>query len=155
MNSARSYFEKFESARQDQTFNNRQNKLFLWKSLHTLLFMTKTVAMIDTNELALYDRQVRLWGLTAQQKQGLVIFNCCILIHSPLRIRTGSVLLLQPQAPVAHEILKNIVLTGIGNVAINPISLDNATTERSLFGNVQEVSCPTFIFYARHGYHSL
>jgi molybdopterin/thiamine biosynthesis adenylyltransferase len=48
----------------------------------------------------LYDRQIRLWGVQAQQK-----------------IRTANILLVSIKA-LANEIAKNLVLAGIGSITL-------------------------------------
>jgi hypothetical protein len=56
--------------------------------------------MISLEETRLYDRQIRLWGLKAQNriaKSRVLVVGC-----------TG----------LSNELLKNIVLAGIGNVTI-------------------------------------
>ncbi|KAL8280510.1 hypothetical protein RQP46_007158 [Phenoliferia psychrophenolica] len=58
---------------------------------------------ITEDEAALYDRQIRLWGVEAQNK-----------------MRTSSVLLITLRG-IATEVAKNIVLAGIGNLTL----LDN------------------------------
>lgn len=55
---------------------------------------------ITEDEAALYDRQIRLWGLDAQQK-----------------MRNATVLVIRLQG-VATEAIKNIVLAGIGKLII-------------------------------------
>ncbi|KAK9246370.1 hypothetical protein V1506DRAFT_535356 [Lipomyces tetrasporus] len=60
---------------------------------------------ISAEEIALYDRQIRLWGIAAQA-----------------RMRDANVLLVHTGA-LANEIAKNIVLAGIGRLTV----LDNAT----------------------------
>ncbi|PKS11930.1 hypothetical protein jhhlp_001225 [Lomentospora prolificans] len=55
---------------------------------------------ISEDEIALYDRQIRLWGLQAQQK-----------------IRKASILLLTLRA-LGNEIAKNLVLAGISSLTI-------------------------------------
>ncbi|KAH7349408.1 ThiF family protein [Plectosphaerella cucumerina] len=55
---------------------------------------------ISAAEIALYDRQIRLWGLQAQQ-----------------RIRGANVLLITMKA-LANEVAKNLVLAGIGSLTI-------------------------------------
>lgn len=53
-----------------------------------------------SDEIALYDRQIRLWGVQAQEK-----------------IRTANVLLICVKA-LANEIAKNLVLAGIGSLTL-------------------------------------
>ncbi len=52
------------------------------------------------DEIALYDRQIRLWGMQAQEK-----------------IRSANVLLVTMKA-LANEIAKNLVLAGIGSLTV-------------------------------------
>ncbi|KAL5635896.1 hypothetical protein ACGC1H_004635 [Rhizoctonia solani] len=60
----------------------------------------KVPVSITEDEAALYDRQIRLWGLDAQQ-----------------RMRNATVLVVRLQG-VATEAIKNIVLAGIGKLII-------------------------------------
>ncbi|KAF1362060.1 hypothetical protein EJ07DRAFT_163935 [Lizonia empirigonia] len=55
---------------------------------------------ISADEIALYDRQIRLWGVKAQEK-----------------IRTANILLVSIKA-LANEIAKNLVLAGIGSITL-------------------------------------
>lgn len=55
---------------------------------------------ISEDEIALYDRQIRLWGMQAQEK-----------------IRSANVLLITMKA-LANEIAKNLVLAGINSLTI-------------------------------------
>jgi ubiquitin-like 1-activating enzyme E1 A len=59
------------------------------------------------DEIALYDRQIRLWGVQAQEK-----------------IRNAKILLITMKA-LANEIAKNLVLAGIGSLTI--IDHENVT----------------------------
>ncbi|KAI9762344.1 MAG: protease B nonderepressible form [Chaenotheca gracillima] len=67
---------------------------------------TETIAAIaqaqtiSADEIALYDRQIRLWGVKAQEK-----------------LRTANILLITIKA-LANEIAKNLVLAGIGSLTI-------------------------------------
>ncbi|KFX88522.1 hypothetical protein V495_02596 [Pseudogymnoascus sp. VKM F-4514 (FW-929)] len=66
---------------------------------------------ITADEIALYDRQIRLWGVKAQEK-----------------IRNANVLLINIRA-LSNEIAKNLVLAGINSLTI----IDHAIiTERDL-----------------------
>jgi len=70
-----------------------------------------TPAGISADEIALYDRQIRLWGVQAQEK-----------------IRSANILLITLKA-LANEIAKNLVLAGIHSITI----LDHeVVTERDL-----------------------
>lgn len=62
---------------------------------------------MDADEIALYDRQIRLWGIHAQQK-----------------IRNANVLLITMKG-LGNEIAKNLVLAGIGSLTI--IDHENVT----------------------------
>ncbi|KAL4788018.1 hypothetical protein BJX76DRAFT_227437 [Aspergillus varians] len=64
---------------------------------------------ISADEIALYDRQIRLWGVKAQEK-----------------LRSANILLITFKA-LANEIAKNLVLAGIGSLTI--IDDANATEE--------------------------
>ncbi|KAL8679240.1 MAG: hypothetical protein Q9186_004482 [Xanthomendoza sp. 1 TL-2023] len=55
---------------------------------------------ISADEIALYDRQIRLWGVKAQEK-----------------LRSANILLIGMRA-LANEIAKNLVLAGIGSLTI-------------------------------------
>ncbi|KAJ1531257.1 hypothetical protein HK096_007346, partial [Nowakowskiella sp. JEL0078] len=67
---------------------------------------------ISVEEVALYDRQIRLWGLDAQA-----------------RMRDSKILLINVDA-LNTEILKNLVLAGIGKITI----LDHRSVEESDLG---------------------
>jgi ubiquitin-like 1-activating enzyme E1 A len=62
------------------------------------LFHILTCSVSD--EIALYDRQIRLWGVQAQEK-----------------IRNANILLITMKA-LANEVAKNLVLAGIGSLTI-------------------------------------
>ncbi|KAI0537307.1 hypothetical protein GGR58DRAFT_350229 [Xylaria digitata] len=66
---------------------------------------------MSADEIALYDRQIRLWGMQAQQK-----------------IQAANVLLISMKA-LANEIAKNLVLAGIGSLTIVD---DEVVTETDL-----------------------
>ncbi|OJJ48825.1 hypothetical protein ASPZODRAFT_129141 [Penicilliopsis zonata CBS 506.65] len=55
---------------------------------------------ISADEIALYDRQIRLWGVKAQEK-----------------LRSANILLITVKA-LANEVAKNLVLAGIGSLTI-------------------------------------
>ncbi|OCK85482.1 hypothetical protein K432DRAFT_400224 [Lepidopterella palustris CBS 459.81] len=61
---------------------------------------TDQAQTISADEIALYDRQIRLWGVQAQEK-----------------IRTANILLVSIKA-LANEVAKNLVLAGIGSLTI-------------------------------------
>ncbi|KAI9791160.1 MAG: hypothetical protein M1833_001570 [Piccolia ochrophora] len=55
---------------------------------------------ISADEIALYDRQIRLWGVKAQE-----------------RIRTAHILLINLEG-IGNEVAKNLVLAGIGSLTV-------------------------------------
>lgn len=65
-----------------------------------------------SDEIALYDRQIRLWGMKAQEK-----------------IRSANILLITMKA-LANEVAKNLVLAGIGALTI----LDHETVTEADLG---------------------
>ncbi|KAI1815296.1 hypothetical protein GGS20DRAFT_544360 [Poronia punctata] len=84
----------------------------------SLPFHNVSATLQDTNyqtmspdEIALYDRQIRLWGMQAQQK-----------------IQAANILLISMRA-LANEIAKNLVLAGIGSLTIID---DHVVTEADL-----------------------
>ncbi|KAL8772587.1 MAG: hypothetical protein Q9209_002248 [Squamulea sp. 1 TL-2023] len=66
---------------------------------------------ISADEIALYDRQIRLWGVKAQEK-----------------LRSANILLIGMKA-LANEIAKNLVLAGIGSLTVLD---DQLVTEEDL-----------------------
>ena len=62
--------------------------------------MAATTEELSADEIALYDRQLRLWGIEAQN-----------------RMRKANVLLINIRA-LGNEIAKNLVLAGIGSLTI-------------------------------------
>ncbi|EJD50671.1 hypothetical protein AURDEDRAFT_182534 [Auricularia subglabra TFB-10046 SS5] len=71
---------------------------------------------ITEDEAALYDRQIRLWGLEAQQ-----------------RMRNAAILVIRLKG-VATEVIKNIVLAGIGRlVVLDPDTLQPEDLGASFF----------------------
>ncbi|GFP57268.1 DNA damage tolerance protein RHC31 [Trichoderma asperellum] len=67
---------------------------------------------ITADEIALYDRQIRLWGMAAQAK-----------------IQNANILLITIRA-LANEIAKNLVLAGVGSLTV----LDSATVTEADLG---------------------
>ncbi|KAL8805904.1 MAG: hypothetical protein Q9182_001685 [Xanthomendoza sp. 2 TL-2023] len=70
-----------------------------------VMFEERPLAFTDTahmvkDEIALYDRQIRLWGVKAQEK-----------------LRSANILLIGMKA-LANELAKNLVLAGIGSLTI-------------------------------------
>ncbi|KAL9587736.1 MAG: hypothetical protein Q9212_000027 [Teloschistes hypoglaucus] len=77
----------------------------------TLLQPSPQAQSISADEIALYDRQIRLWGVHAQE-----------------RLRSANILLIGMKA-LANEIAKNLVLAGIGSLTILD---DQVITEEDL-----------------------
>lgn len=85
----------------------------------------QTSATIDgscSDEIALYDRQIRLWGVKAQER---LVTYCPLLRFMSLqadvwyfRLRTANILLITLKA-LANEVAKNLVLAGIGSLTIS------------------------------------
>lgn len=67
------------------------------------------IQAISADEIALYDRQIRLWGVKAQEL-----------------IRNANILLIGVKA-LGNEIAKNLVLAGIGNLTV--LDSENVTEE--------------------------
>lgn len=65
-----------------------------------LTALSSTADEISKDEMALYDRQIRLWGVQAQEN-----------------IRKANILLISAKA-LANEIAKNLVLAGIGSLTV-------------------------------------
>jgi ubiquitin-like 1-activating enzyme E1 A len=61
---------------------------------------TEAVEAITADEIALYDRQIRLWGVKAQES-----------------LRKANVLLISMKA-LANEVAKNLVLAGINSLTV-------------------------------------
>jgi len=83
--------------------------------MHVVKIRTHYTRLLNTNssdEIALYDRQIRLWGMQAQEK-----------------IRNANILLINVKA-LGNEIAKNLVLAGVGSLTIVD---DNLVTEEDLF----------------------
>src|SRR4051812_15345324 len=66
---------------------------------------------LSSEEQAVYDRQLRVWGIEAQQ-----------------RIRTSHILLIH-LTPLAVEIVKNLVLAGIGHITLYDYDIVTACTD--------------------------
>jgi len=66
---------------------------------------------LSADEIALYDRQLRLWGIEAQN-----------------RMRRANVLLITMKA-LGNEIAKNLVLAGIGSLTVMD---SDVVTERDI-----------------------
>ncbi|KAH8434664.1 E1 ubiquitin-activating protein AOS1 [Aspergillus melleus] len=71
-----------------------------------------TAQSISADEIALYDRQIRLWGVPAQEK-----------------IRSANILLITFKS-LANEIAKNLVLAGIGKLTV----IDHETVKEEDLG---------------------
>jgi ubiquitin-like 1-activating enzyme E1 A len=69
------------------------------------------VEAITADEIALYDRQIRLWGVKAQES-----------------LRKANVLLISMKA-LANEVAKNLVLAGINSLTVAD---DQIVTEQDL-----------------------
>ncbi|CAK7263435.1 E1 ubiquitin-activating protein aos1 [Sporothrix epigloea] len=72
----------------------------LTNAADNLPFVTGARAGMSEDEIALYDRQIRLWGMRAQEK-----------------LRSANVLLVTARA-LGNEVGKNLVLAGIGSLTV-------------------------------------
>lgn len=82
--------------------------------------MGATPRELTGEEAALYDRQIRLWGLEAQRK-----------LASSQVLLTGSVSTL-----LSHELAKNVLLSGVARLAL---CTDGGVTEPSFLGaNIEQ-----------------
>ena len=97
---------------------------------------TTTATALSADEIALYDRQIRLWGAQAQE-----------------RIRSAHILLISLRA-LGTEIAKNLTLAGISSLTIID---DEPVTEEDLgaqfFLREEDVGKPVSEGYLplRHG----
>ncbi|PJF17557.1 hypothetical protein PSACC_02671 [Paramicrosporidium saccamoebae] len=73
------------------------------------------MSVLSKEDEALYDRQIRLWGRDAQQK-----------------IRNGQVVIGGQFTGVAHEIVKNLVLKGIGKIMLLTWGNDSEAQSQTL-----------------------
>ncbi|PWZ03076.1 hypothetical protein BCV70DRAFT_11405 [Testicularia cyperi] len=84
-----------------------------------------TAGGVTEDEAALYDRQIRLWGLEAQT-----------------RLRRSHILVLGWDG-LATEILKNVVLSGVGRVTIvDPTDITPGDLASNFFFRAEEVGQP-------------
>jgi hypothetical protein len=82
--------------------------------------MAATTEELSADEIALYDRQLRLWGIEAQN-----------------RMRKANVLLINIRA-LGNEIAKNLVLAGIGSLTIMDSNVVTETDIASQFFITEE-----------------
>ncbi|KAI9512083.1 hypothetical protein F5148DRAFT_1280128 [Russula earlei] len=75
--------------------------------------LTAHLASRFSDEAALYDRQIRLWGLEAQQCEVKVL----MIVGGRGRMRNTMILVVNLRG-VATETIRNIVLAGIGKLVI-------------------------------------
>jgi ubiquitin-like 1-activating enzyme E1 A len=84
--------------------------------------MMATTEELSADEIALYDRQLRLWGIEAQN-----------------RMRKARVLLITIKA-LGNEIAKNLVLAGIGSLTIvDPAVVTEADVASQFFVTEENV----------------
>lgn len=77
-----------------------------------ICYISAFILTLSIEEIALYDRQIRLWGMKAQEK-----------------IQNANVLLITIKA-LANEVAKNLVLAGVGSLTI----LDDAVVTETDLG---------------------
>ncbi|KAJ2704305.1 E1 ubiquitin-activating protein aos1 [Coemansia sp. IMI 203386] len=87
--------------------------------------MSSTTNEISRDEVALYDRQIRLWGMEAQKRLGA----------SKVKIRGSKA--------VTLEVCKNLVLAGIGSLyLIDSTAIDEKDLETQYYFNEQDLGKP-------------
>lgn len=86
---------------------------------------------MDDDESALYDRQIRLYGPSGQQK-----YPCIHSIQLKFRIRRGKIVILGDWESTLQEVLKNLVLNGVGMITLYVKSFDDSTL--GIFGKFSE-----------------
>lgn len=96
------------TAMPDPSFNNMT---FPVNGIQPDMLATAPTGTISADEIALYDRQIRLWGMQVQQ-----------------RLRHANVLLIGMRG-LGNEIAKNLVLAGIGTLTVLD---DGLVTEEDL-----------------------
>ena len=78
--------------------------------------MTSASDELSADEIALYDRQLRLWGIEAQN-----------------RMRKAKVLLITMKT-LGNEVAKNLVLAGIGSLTVlDPEAVNEEVIESEFF----------------------
>lgn len=116
-------------------------------------------APISEHEAALYDRQIRLWGLDAQQRcalrgphRGL---PASLTLDTHYRLRSTSVLVIGVKG-LSAEIAKNIVLAGAGNVTIvDGAKVTVADLGANFFLREEDVGKPVRVSFGCCDAHSL
>ena len=84
---------------------------------------------LSADEIALYDRQLRLWGIEAQN-----------------RMRKANVLLITIKA-LGNEIAKNLVLAGIGSLTVlDPDTVTEEDIESQFFATEDHIGKNVQIF---------
>ena len=129
---------------------------------------------LTEDEVALYDRQIRLWGVEAQSKFDInflsfsqyslsnfqhittnsLIYSKKLIYHSNLtqissknRIRNSKVLVYNIRG-IGVEVSKNIVLSGVGNIHIlDPHSISLSDLSANFFLTPDDLGKSVFIFF--------
>ena len=82
------------------------------------------MAAISSAEAAVYDRQIRLWGLDAQKRFGFEGYSSGLRPFFCSRFRNSSVLLVGSRS-LAAEVGKNVVLSGVRRLSRERTFLDS------------------------------
>lgn len=90
---------------------------------------------MDSQEIALYDRQIRLYGLSAQTKYTLINLSD---MWNIFRIRSSRVGIIGCWTNCLQEILKNLALNGIGSIDL--FLEDHSSSTHSIFGSPDSLS---------------
>lgn len=97
---------------------------------------------LNRDELALYDRQIRLYGATAQIKYSIIF---AFSIKACIRIRNSHIMLLCEWNQLAQEVCKNLILTGIGalSIVLIPSFTHSLRSEKwpTMFGDFEKAKC--------------
>jgi len=76
---------------------------------------------MTAEELKVYDRQIRLWGLAGQNKYVFIMshfnFVMCVMVCFKIRLRSLKVLLVGMQG-LGAEVAKNLILSGIHSIVL-------------------------------------
>lgn len=73
---------------------------------------------LTEEEATRYDRQMRLWGIEAQQRYNYYPWKLCHCnLRWEIRMRNATILVVRLKG-VATEAIKNVVLAGIGKLII-------------------------------------
>ena len=82
-----------------------------------------TSKIITDDEAAIYDRQIRVWGLDAQKRFEANVYSLVLCTdthmtcYSSCRMRAANILVVGVDG-MTGEVMKNIVLAGVNSVTL-------------------------------------